>query len=124
MKINDLKIGDKVKFVWKDKTYIGYIDHITDSQSYIKTTLNGIWGYVDNKNIISKLEEKEIPIDKPIKYEFIFLSDACGYEYLGYGNKMFINGRVDGYNFDTKMPFLGAKLSVGKRFKVTVEEIE
>lgn len=82
MNVNELKIGDIVRFKWRDEdylTYIGFIDQINTKPEifYIKTDKEynkGLWGYVEPQNILSKLEPlppqyKEIKIEHKKEYQ-------------------------------------------------------
>lgn len=98
MRLNELKIGDKIKFHKGSIITSGFISYIYPSGKFLMDDTT-VWG----SDIIAKIEEKEIPIDKTERHEFIF----------------------DGKYFDIKTPLKGEYVArSGKRFKVTVEEME
>jgi hypothetical protein len=119
MKINDLKVGDKVKFHKGAAIVSGFISYIYPSGKFLMDDTT-IWG----SDIIAKIEEEEIPIDKPIKYEFEFNTSYREYV-IGKEDKIYVNGHMDGYEAQLKIPFLSKeKIGYNKKFKVTVEEVE
>lgn len=82
MRVNDLKVGDRVKFYWKNgdyKSYTGKIEQLKLNWFYITALDSSLCDWVYKDNIVSKLEKQydycpfgdsywykdvEIPIEK------------------------------------------------------------
>ena len=85
MNINNLKVGDRVKFNWNHNNYLSYIGLIKECKLnwvYVETLDSVLCDWVYKDNIISKLEPleiqyKEIPIEKEPNYPSQYLCPKC-----------------------------------------------
>ena len=142
MKLNELKIGDKIKFSCENsKTKNGSISQMTkDKLEVTVLTENLLWGsgleWIRKDQVICKLEPifKEIPVEQsmlptsfPFKVHSVKIEQPIICElgrYAPVGCKTTIHGFYTGNGIvHLELPF---KLEVDstKSLKVTIEEIE
>jgi hypothetical protein len=128
MRIRDLKVGDKVKFGHCGRFLTGTILFLPCGLSPFTVTVGETKWWVNAPDIVSKIEEKETPIDEPFKNIFEFYATESLIDYVWKAGQHvpvgYIGGRTEGAE-NVRLPINGnlATLS-GKKFKVTVEEIE
>lgn len=140
MKIQEINIGQKIKF--KNEfcdSIIGIVVQKGNSVFAVRVPETGTTWRVEAKEIISTIEtvtvDKEIPIELPSKIEFVFncVAAEIDYEKIGVirsaqmrGHSM-VGNPVDGFRFEDNivLPFppKDFKISPGKDFKVTIEQM-
>lgn len=138
MKINEIKIGDWLKFRYNDATKLGWLYEIIGGKYYLSegTNIGGAQMWVaEGKDIVARVEyiPKETVIEHPKipqSFTFEFRATAaqrncnahswCESFMVGYSQ--WKEGSLTYHDREIRLP-APAHLDIAKRFKVTIEEI-
>lgn len=135
MKINEIKIGDWIKFHYNGSIKLAYLYEIIGDKYYLSegTNIGGAQMWVaDEKDIIARVEyiPKETPVIRPKSFTFEFRATAaqrivnCNSWNQSYmvGYSQWKDGGITYHDDQIRLPS-PANLSVTSKFKVTIEEV-
>jgi hypothetical protein len=135
MRINELKIGDQIRFRYNNCIKTGYIWMIHGGDVGISEGRNiggaQMWS-IPESDVLSRIIEEPIEFPKPLIFNFSPTSSSYSLDSysgrleasMGGEARFFADGR-ERFETELKLPFakcLG-EFKFGKQYKVTIEEI-